>query len=217
MHKIPSLYLGDPVVPAIPCPVVQGGCYWVISGHGQATRKYDGLCVAYLPMRYSGDERSVWPLDPYPLHYQPGADPTQALNKGWFVRETYPLGVRSAPGFAQVDADASTVIGWRLADYTPLGELVNSATKAGQFQTGTYELVGPGVKGNPHEFDTLRLIKHSDAEVLADVPTRFDDLMHWLIDHADYAGVVWHHPDGRMAQMERAAALRWQEARGAVR
>lgn len=217
MYKIPSLYLGDPVVPAIPCPVVQGGCHWVISGHGQATRKYDGLCVAYLPVRGSRQDHGIRPLGSYPTHYAANTDYTAGLERDWFIRETYPLGVNVAPGFTQIDADANNVIGWRLASYTGQWELVTSVTEGGQFKDGTYELIGPGVKGNPHGLDAHQLIRHADVEVLADVPTRFDELMHWLIDHAEHTGVVWHHQDGRMAQMERAAALRWQEARGSVR
>lgn len=216
--KIPTLYLDDPAMPGIPCPVVQGGCHWVISDHGQATRKYDGLCLAYLPMRQSRHAYGTRPLDSYPAHYQPVTEQEYQndpeTRRGWFVRETHPHGIRTPPGFMRVDMDAANVIGWRLASYTGHHELVESVTKDGQFEAGTYELVGPSIKGNPHGFDSHQLIAHRDAEILPDVPTRFDDLIHWLIDHPEHAGVVWRHQDGRMAQMERDAALRWQKARG---
>lgn len=216
MYKIPQLYLDDPALPGVPCAVVQGGCHWVISDHGKATRKYDGLCVAYLPILQTRfrDGYGIQPMQAYHTHYQPGADYTGGLERRWFIRETYPLGVKAAPGFVQIDVDGQHVVGWRLASYTALEDLVTSVTEGGQFEAGTYELVGPDIHGNPHGFDTNRLIKHSDAEVLDDVPTQFGDLMHWLIDHDKHAGVVWHHQDGRMAQMERAAALRWQKAKG---
>lgn len=214
MYTIPQLYLDDPASPGVPCPVIQGGCYWVVNDHGKATRKYDGLCVAYLPVRVSRHAHGAQPLHAYPTHYQPDADYIEDVRKDWFVRETHPLGLRPPPGFTRIDADGKNNIGWRLAEYTGLHELVESMTKDGQFEAGTYELVGPDIHGNPHGFETNKLVKHSDAEVLDDVPTQFGDLMHWLIDHDKHAGVVWHHQDGRMAQMERAAALRWQQARG---
>lgn len=214
MYKIPTLYLDDLGMPGVPCPVVQGGCYWVVSDHGVATRKYDGLCLAYLPIQSARYWYDVKPLQTYPTHYQPDTDYADGVERRWFVRETYPLGVRSAPGFMQIDADAGNAIGWRMAEYTGHHELVESVTKDGQFEAGTYELVGPSVKDNPHGFESDRLIAHRDADVLADVPTQFPDLMHWLIDHPEHAGVVWRHQDGRMAQMDRRAALRWQKARG---
>jgi hypothetical protein len=65
---------------------------------------------------------------------------------------------------------------------------------------GTYELVGPKVQGNPEKFDTHVLIDHDDAERF-DAPTEFDSLRDWLADK-DIEGLVWHHPDGRMAKIK---------------
>ncbi|MFF0467058.1 hypothetical protein ACFYPX_06380 [Micromonospora zamorensis] len=34
-------------------------------------------------------------------------------------------------------------------------------------------------------------------------PLDHDGLRAWLLAHPDWEGVVWHHPDGRMAKLKR--------------
>jgi hypothetical protein len=45
-----------------------------------------------------------------------------------------------------------------------------------------------------------RLLRHADAEIL-DAPRSFDELREWLAGK-DIEGLVWHHPDGRMAKIK---------------
>jgi hypothetical protein len=72
---------------------------------------------------------------------------------------------------------------------------------------GTYELVGPKVQGNPHDTRNHVLIPHGNGPDL-DPPTEFDALGAWLhhvaTDTAQpgFEGIVWHHPDGRMAKIK---------------
>lgn len=35
-----------------------------------------------------------------------------------------------------------------------------------------------------------------------EVPRDFDGLMTWLLAHPEFEGIVWHHPDGRMAKLK---------------
>ncbi|HEX2598113.1 MAG TPA: DUF5565 family protein [Terriglobales bacterium] len=73
---------------------------------------------------------------------------------------------------------------------------------------GTYELVGPKINGNRDKFPDHRLVEHGDAE-LAYVPRQFDSLKAWL-ETQNIEGVVWHHPDGRMAKIKRRDfGLKW--------
>lgn len=67
-------------------------------------------------------------------------------------------------------------------------------------EDGTYELLGPKVQGNPEKRPHHELIWHGhmDAE---DAPRTFDELAKWL-DGLDIEGLVWHHPDGRMAKIK---------------
>ena len=64
----------------------------------------------------------------------------------------------------------------------------------------TLELVGPKVQKNPHGLTEHVLLVHGSTK-LENVPTDFDELRLWLSEHVS-EGVVWHHPDGRMAKIK---------------
>jgi hypothetical protein len=66
---------------------------------------------------------------------------------------------------------------------------------------GTYELLGPKINGNPEGYDSHTLIRHDYAQPV-DAPRDYESLRKWLLDH-QYEGIVWHHPDGRMAKLKR--------------
>lgn len=65
---------------------------------------------------------------------------------------------------------------------------------------GTYELCGPRVQRNPENMAAHTLIPHGIQEV--DAPRDYDGLREWLLAHS-FEGIVWHHPDGRMAKLKR--------------
>lgn len=66
---------------------------------------------------------------------------------------------------------------------------------------GTYELIGPSVNGNPEKLDQHCFRKHGDI-VYENVPRTFEELKSWLADK-NIEGVVFHHPDGRMAKIKK--------------
>jgi hypothetical protein len=65
----------------------------------------------------------------------------------------------------------------------------------------TYELVGPKINGNRDGFEGHILVRHG-ALVVDNVPREFTALGAWLGAHP-IEGVVFHHPDGRMAKATR--------------
>lgn len=67
---------------------------------------------------------------------------------------------------------------------------------------GTYELCGPKVQGNPEGLESHTLIPHSEAEVYPDCPRDYHGLKSWL-KNKNIEGVVFHHPDGRMAKIKK--------------
>lgn len=71
---------------------------------------------------------------------------------------------------------------------------------------GIYELVGPKVQGNPqqHVAHTLiRVVPPSRRVAVADRPERtFEGLRRYLTEHP-IEGLVFHHPDGRLAKIKR--------------
>ena len=67
---------------------------------------------------------------------------------------------------------------------------------------GTYELCGPKVQGNPEGLFRHTLIFHSHCDAYLRAPTGFHELNDWL-SNENIEGLVWHHPDGRMAKIKK--------------
>ena len=174
MNKIPTLFVRDPDDRAHVLPEVNPGCEWVRVGEGTATRKYDGTCISY--------DGSRW----------------------WARREVKP-GKTAPGGFVQVGSDETTgkTMGWEPIEQSSyLKYLVEAHSNYPdrEYPPGTYELCGPKVQGNPEGFSRHILIRHADAERLV-VPRDFEHLAAWMAE-TDFEGVVWHHPDGRMAKLK---------------
>jgi len=74
------------------------------------------------------------------------------------------------------------------------------AAQAEWLPPGTYELCGPKMGKNKEKLDSYKLIRHGDDVV--DIPRDFDGIKAWLQAN-EMEGVVWHHPDGRMAKIKR--------------
>ncbi|MBP2330298.1 hypothetical protein JOF56_010683 [Kibdelosporangium banguiense] len=180
MRKIPTLFTRDPENLRKVTRDVHPDCGWVLDGEGEPTRKYDGTCVRL-------DESGTW----------------------WARREVK-AGKTAPQGFQAVQQDPATgkTVGWEPAGLSPFAKVFDQAI-AGEpdLPAGTYELCGPKVNGNPEGYEGHRLVRHETAEVLADVPRDYDGLMAWLLDHPQYEGLVWHHPDGRMAKLKYRDAL----------
>ena len=176
MNKIPTVFVRDEATNRKHVKdEVTPGCEWVLSGEGEATRKYDGTCC----MVRSGV-----------LYRRQEITDQQLVEKG------------APEGWELVERDVVTAknVGW-----VPVGDGPNDVWHRSvpiPAEDGTYELVGPKVQGNPEGYTTHHLIAHADAEVFDDVPRDFDGLRAWLLAHP-YEGIVWHHPDGRMAKLKR--------------
>ena len=69
---------------------------------------------------------------------------------------------------------------------------------------GTYELCGPKVNGNPEGYERHTLVRHDVAERLDASDLSFDGLARVmaLLGDRGIEGLVWHHPDGRMAKLK---------------
>lgn len=110
-------------------------------------------------------------------------------------------GKQPPEGFELADSDPVTgkVVGWMPVTDAPEDKHHASAFVPG-LPDGTYELLGPSIQGNPERYENHRLLRHADAEIL-DAPRSFDALRDWLAGK-DIEGLVWHHPDGRMAKLK---------------
>ncbi len=71
--------------------------------------------------------------------------------------------------------------------------------------TGTFELVGPKINGNPERSDLHRLVEHALARDVAVPELTFEGIRSAALALATAdgcEGIVWHHPDGRMAKIK---------------
>lgn len=178
MRKIPTLFRRDPVDMRHVTREVHPDCQWVINGEGEATRKYDGTCVM---------------LD----------------GERWWARREVKPGKESPDNFVPVETDPITgkTVGWEPIEQSAFAKfhaeavVFGNSTGITSWPRGTYELVGPKVNGNPERTRTHALWAHSAADVL-DAPRDFDGLAEWLAAFPG-EGIVWHHPDGRMAKLKR--------------
>lgn len=110
--------------------------------------------------------------------------------------------------FESIGADETTgkTVGW-----VPVGDGPEDKWHLAAFNgeaDGTYELVGPKIQGNKDKIEKLALLPHGAIQYEV-VPRDFDGLKGWLATH-DIEGIVWHHPDGRMAKIKRRDfGLKW--------
>ena len=157
-------------------PEVTPGCEWVIRGEGIPTRKYDGTCVMF-----DGEQ--------------------------WWARREVKEGKPPPPRFAQIQHDDETgkTVGWEPIRQSAFAKWHSDALDRearASWVTGTYELIGPKVNGNPESATFHQLIRHADAQELPDAPRDFGALAEWLHAH-DYEGIVWHGPEGRFAKIKK--------------
>ncbi len=196
MRKIPTLFARDFTArPAYVTEQVTPGCEWVTAGEGVATRKYDGVCCML-------DDRGDW----------------------WARREIKP-GKSAPPNYVLVEADPETGkrVGWEPVDQSGFAkwhadalQVVRAAggSVAVPWQPGTFELIGPRVNGNPEGGSFHVLVRHAMAEVI-DAPDRsFTEIRATVLalrakDACE--GIVFHHPDGRMAKIKARDFPRAQE------
>lgn len=173
MKKIPTLYKRNPENMKEILPEVHPDCTWVISGEGVATRKYDGTCCLI--------DKGVF--------YK-----RREIKKGKVTPDDFIL--------AQYDEVTGKTVGWVPVDFDSKADKRHVEAFHEDLTDGTYELVGPKVQNNLEKYEQHTLVKHSEAQVYDDVPRSFDELGVWLKDK-DIEGLVFHHPDGRMAKIKK--------------
>jgi hypothetical protein len=173
MRKIPSVFQRAWDGDRQALRAVTAGTEWVLAGEGVATRKWDGTCC----LVRGGKLLKRYEVKAHgrpPQNFEPAtdADPVTGKQQGWV-----PVGDGPEDQFHRA--------AWANSPNLP---------------DGTYELVGPKVQGNVEKRDDYALLRHG-AEVIESVPRDFDGLREFLASH-DIEGIVFHHPDGRMAKVK---------------
>jgi hypothetical protein len=178
MRKIPTVFLRDPVLHRVLLEEVTPGCEWVLEGEGVATRKFDGTCVM---IRADLEVPSV------------------------FVRREVKPGKEPPAEWWEVDFDEATGkrVGWEPASASGFVRFIEEALlRREPWKSGTYELCGPKINGNPEGLTGHHLIRHGSI-VFYNAPRSFSELRVYLLAMPEVEGIVWHHSDGRMAKLKR--------------
>ena len=161
MQKIPLLFKTDEQR-KYAIPEVNPVATWVFTEPTIAHRKYDGTA-----MRFDGE---AW----------------------WSRRQVknYSNGIR-AIGFEMVEHDPITdkAFGWELVARSPFHAFWKEAReyppldcdifddRNGEYETGTYELLGPKINANPENLSKHRLMPHNRAQQLGDIQALELDLV----------------------------------------
>ncbi|MFB7918834.1 DUF5565 family protein [Streptomyces sp. NPDC056061] len=181
MQKIPTLFVRDfEARPAHVLPETAADCAWVLAGEGRATRKYDGTCVMLDP---SGE---------------------------WWARREVKPGRTPPPNYVVVSTDDTTgkTIGWEPIGQSSFAKYHDEALRTGapaDGTMGTFELIGPKINGNPERVESHRLVAHADAaDISMPAEITFESIRERALALAAEGceGIVWHHPDGRMAKIK---------------
>lgn len=180
MRKVPTLFVRDPEDMRHVIPEVTLGCSWVLAGEGVATRKYDGTCVML-------DQRGKW----------------------WARRDVKP-GRPTPLNFVAVEGNKITgkTVGWEPIGQSSFAKFHREALEGltpEALTPGTYELCGPKINRNPERYMRHTLVSHDHAERILVMPDAltYEGLRRLLLDpRFFFEGIVWHHPDGRMAKLK---------------
>ena len=180
MKKIPSLfYRSDDDPNGICIDSVNPLCEWVMRDEGIATAKFDGTACAVIKGKI------------YKRY-----DNSRLISKDNRVQKTKPLDT-----WVHCDdhTDRGKFIYWIPLSTTDYYHHIAWAWEHWELSDGTYELVGPGVQDNPHNFSSNGLVRHGCILIHALKPS-YDSIRDFLKE-SSCEGIVWHHPDGRMAKI----------------
>jgi len=133
----------------------------------------------------------------------------------WRARREVKPGKTPPPNYRPVSTDPATgkTVGWEPAEQSAFAKFFRQALdfkRSGFSKTppGTYELLGPKINGNPERRRHHELIAHRFAEQSFGATyfgnRTFDAIQEEVLRLAEHGweGIVYHHPDGRMAKIK---------------
>jgi hypothetical protein len=156
---------------------------WVLDGEGVATRKWDGTaCMVFngeLYKRYDCKRGKTPPESAIPCQ-----EP-DLITGHW-------------PHWVKCDrdnpADKYHWEGWvnwiKVMKFHP--------------KDATYELVGPRINGNKQGYQSHELVRHFDPIPSIFLPELTFESIRDFLEKTEIEGIVFHHPDGRMAKIRRS-------------
>ena len=136
------------------------------------------------------------------------------FNGGWYARRTVQIDKGQPDDFWPIETDETTgkAFGWVHIGDDPNFRYHREAIERYEethdvVPLGTYELMGPKVQGNPMGLTRHEMWRHDDLPKCPDAPRTFEGLWDFLLGDEFHQpwwweGIVWHHPDGRMAKLK---------------
>lgn len=198
MKKTPIVFLMDYNSDQI-TNQVRPGLEWVANGEGVATIKFDGQACLWqdnrLWKRYDRklNKKAQWKFD-----------------QGK-VLDAQDLSIFKTPpeGFVPCEANPDPVSfhwpGWVPISSTDPGDQYHREALAQLTEPleegATYELVGPSLAKNVYDLPKHELWKHGKDTV--ELPNRSLEALGEFLSQHNVEGIVFHHPDGRMAKIRR--------------
>jgi hypothetical protein len=182
MKKIPALFkcIYEHGKKPIITKEVTAGCEWVTAGEGKAYFKFDGTaCLVKdgkLFARYDAKKGKIPPQ---------GAIPCQEPD----------LVTGHWPHWVQVTSE-NPAYKYHWAAFKTYNEIM-------KIEDGTYELCGPHFQANPHNLDHDSFFPHIGQSLIVNVPDRSFESIKKILEALNFEGLVFHHPDGRMAKIRR--------------
>lgn len=179
MKKIPSVFERDwDGDRRRVLPVVVPGCEWALSGEAVATLKWDGTaCLVRGGVLYKRYDA------------KPGKTPPD----GWEPCEDAP------------DEKSGHWPGWVPVGEGPEDRWHREARGVAEYlPDGTYELLGPKVGGNPEHRIGHELMPHGAFPLPGLQGSQTFESIRDFLAANEIEGIVWHHPDGRMAKIKRS-------------
>lgn len=197
MKKIKTLFVIDRNTD-MATNVVNEGCEWVSNGEGVATIKFDGTsCWVNDGKLYKRFDRKL-----------KKSFSKMARNLGEkFIPEDHMF--NDLPEGAIPCEEKPAAHSLHFPHWVEVGEGPEDAyhregfaNSTGLINGKTYELVGPKLSGNPYNLEKHELWEHGNTVI--EVPDRtYEGLKALMESMENEEGIVFHHPDGRMAKVRR--------------
>lgn len=195
MKKMKTVFIIDRENGSLATTTPVPGCEWVLAGEGVATIKRDGSAAMVRHGKlFKRMARKMSKNHLFAFRRNPDMVIDEAMFKdaaeGWEPCEAAP------------DKKTGHWPGWvPVRDGDPADKLhLEAFAHEGDWKDGTYELVGPKVRLNPHALERHELHRHGADEVV--IERSYSAIREWLIRHEE-EGLVFHHPDGRVAKVRR--------------
>jgi hypothetical protein len=209
LKKVPTIFIRNPKDPSRVTEQINPVCQWVFDGEGIPTRKLDGTAVLIqsgkIFKRYDNKEVRT-PPDGFIEADEP--DPVTKHHPGWV-----PVDGKNGDDHWYLEAAQNFVDDRPWLRQGPIGHQIGVIPDSApvKIPDGTYELLHPKFQGrdshkqNPEEVTKPVLVKHGSMSLPRaerEVPRDLYGLVAFFRTHSDIEGIVWHHPDGRMAKIK---------------